>query len=59
MARATLASTRKPPHSFTATLRLRGQEFPFRLFTRPLRLGEYGTIQYYWMDSSQFRRLRS
>jgi hypothetical protein len=27
--------------------------------TRPLRLGEFGTVQYYWMDSSQFRNPRT
>lgn len=50
---------RRPPESFVATLSLQGQEFPFRLFCRPVRLGEFGTVQYYWMDSSQFRSLRT
>jgi hypothetical protein len=55
MARTATPSTHKPPESFTATLRLGGDNYTFRLFTRSLRLGEYGTVQYYWMDSSQFR----
>src|SRR5262245_13395519 len=59
----TVASTskfpRKPPESLTATLCLRGHEYAFRLYTRKLRLGDYGTVDYYWMDSSQFRNLRS
>jgi hypothetical protein len=59
MTRAATGSTRNPPESFTATLRLRGHEFAFRLFTRPLRLGDSGTVQYYWMDSSQFRNMRT
>jgi hypothetical protein len=45
--------------SLSATLRLQGQEFQFRLFTRPLRLGHHGTVQYFWLDSSQFRTLKS
>lgn len=56
---ATSPGSRKPPESLTATLRLSGQEFSFRLFNRPLRLGSYGTVQYYWMDSSQFRDINS
>jgi hypothetical protein len=59
MARTTSRSTRKPPESLAATLRLRGQEYTFRLLARPLRLGDYGTVQYYWMDSSQFRNIRT
>ena len=49
----------KPPESLVATLTLRGREFPFRIFSRPIRLDSYGTVQYYWMDSSQFRSLRT
>src|SRR5438067_1955533 len=49
----------RTPHtsveSLTVPIRLRGQDFTFKLFTRPLRLGPYGTIRYYWMDSSQLR----
>jgi hypothetical protein len=59
MARTDIPSTRKPPQSLTATLHLRKQDYAFRLFTRPLRLGDYGTVQYYWMDSSQFRNPRT
>src|SRR4051812_18622118 len=55
MARAPRSASQPPPESLTATVRLRGQEFSFKLFTRPLRLGDYGTVQYYWMDSSQLR----
>jgi hypothetical protein len=59
MSRTATPFTDKLPGSLTATLRLRGHDFAFRLFTRPLRLGDYGTVQYYWMDSSQFRDLRA
>jgi hypothetical protein len=45
--------------SFTATVQLFGQEFQFKLFTRPLSLGEFHTVQYYWMDNSQFRSMNS
>ena len=38
------------------TLLLRGQEFPFRLLTRPISLGSAGKIQYYWMDTTDFRQ---
>jgi hypothetical protein len=42
----------------TATIRVLNQDFAFQLFTRPLRLGPSGSVQYYWMDSSQFRIAR-
>jgi hypothetical protein len=45
--------------SFTATVSVRGEEFSFRLYHRPLALGTTLTVQYYWMDSSQFRSLNS
>lgn len=48
-----------PTKSLTATICLCGQEFQFNLFTRPLPLGESCTVQYYWMDNSQFRSLNS
>src|SRR5262249_25077077 len=35
-----------------------GQDFTFRLCTRPLRLGADVTVRYYWMDSSGFRVAR-
>jgi hypothetical protein len=35
---------------------LRGQEFEFELFHRPVPLGDHGTARYYWIDSSQSRR---
>jgi hypothetical protein len=51
-------TARIPTESLTATVRLRGQDFDFRLYTRPLQLGPSGTVRYYWMDSSQFRIAR-
>ena len=42
-----------------ATLNVGGQAFPFKLFTRAVQLGDYGSIDYYWMDSSEFRSLRT
>src|SRR5262245_38599903 len=44
---------------FDAALRRFGQDFTFRLCTRPLRLGAGVTVQYSWMDSSDLRSLRS
>jgi hypothetical protein len=49
----------EPCESLTATLRLRGQEYLFRLYTRRIRLGDEASIDYYWMDSSQLRDLKS
>ncbi|MEJ7636876.1 MAG: hypothetical protein WKF75_02520 [Singulisphaera sp.] len=49
---------RTPPASLTAEVRVDGRDFTFTLFTRPLRLGDSGTIRYYWMDSSGFRIAR-
>jgi hypothetical protein len=49
------ASHRSPPQSLVATVTLGGDDFPFRLCTRPLALGSGQTIQYFWMDSSAFR----
>jgi hypothetical protein len=43
----------------TVEVRRFGQTFPFRLCTRPLRLGTHATIQYYWADISQLRALSS
>lgn len=43
--------------SLTATVSLGGDHFDFQLYTRPLQLGQEVTIQYYWMDSSQFRTI--
>jgi hypothetical protein len=48
-----------PPEPFTATIRVQGQDFPFQIHHRPLPLGPAGTVQYYWMDSSQFRIARA
>ena len=49
----------RPPEKLTATIQILGHEFPFQLYTRPLRLGPYGEVQYYWMDGSQFRAIKS
>ena len=38
-----------------ATISLGGQDFPFRLHSRPISLGSHGTVQYSWMDSSDLR----
>lgn len=51
-------TTSNASESLTATIELRGHAFPFRLYTRPLQLGDAGTIRYYWIDGSQFRNLR-
>jgi hypothetical protein len=53
------STARMPPTSLTATLRLGGQDWPFRVYTRSLALGSSGRVQYYWMDSSQLRNPRS
>lgn len=45
--------------SLTATVCVGGTPFPFRLHSRPLRLGPDLTVQYYWMDSSRFRITRA
>lgn len=37
-------------------VRVAGRTFDFELHHRTLSLGETGDIDYYWMDSSQFRR---
>lgn len=49
----------KPTRTLTAPVSVRGQAFEFRLHTRPLDLGPGVRVQYYWMDSSLFRRFRS
>jgi hypothetical protein len=49
----------RPPEKLTATLQILGYEFRFQFYIRPLRLGPYGVLQYYWMDVSQFRALKS
>ena len=36
-----------------------GHQFEFSLHTRPLALGPGVRVQYYWMDSSLFRRFKS
>lgn len=59
MASNTSSHRRSPVQTFTATIPLRGQEFSFKLSTRPLPLGRSATVQYYWMDSRQFRRIGS
>lgn len=45
--------------SLTVPVSLHDQPFEFRLHTRPLELGPDVRIQYYWMDSSLFRRFKS
>jgi hypothetical protein len=42
--------------SLTVPVALSGRQFEFRLHTRPLALGTGVRVQYYWMDSSLFRR---
>src|SRR4051794_632874 len=49
----------RPPEKLTAIIQILGHELPFRLYSRPLRLGPYGVVQYYWMDGSQFRSIKS
>jgi hypothetical protein len=51
---------RQPPlRTLNATVRLRGQDFTFKLYSRPLLLGNSATVTYYWMDSREFRNLGS
>jgi hypothetical protein len=51
-----MLSPRRPRlESFTASISLADNEFPFSLCTRPLSLGPKVTAHYYWMDSSGFR----
>lgn len=59
MAAVTRTSIIPPPQRLTASIDLAGQNFGFRLYTRPLRLGPDLTVQYYWMDSSLFRTIDS
>jgi hypothetical protein len=51
-------ATHTPPQSFTATLTLNGRDFPFRLWHRPLPLGDAGVVEYYWLDLSALRHVR-
>ena len=51
------ASRPKLRERVTAHINLRGTRFTFKLFTRRIPLGAYGTIDYFWMDVSQFRNL--
>ena len=44
-----------PLRRLTATLVLGGREYPFVLCHRPINLGSAGTVEYYWLDSSQLR----
>lgn len=41
----------KQTKTFIAKVVINGSEIPFRLFTRPLKFGTFGTIQYYWMNA--------
>lgn len=59
MARSARPPTAPPPESFTATVVVGRAEFTFTLYHRPLTLGPSGTVQYYWMDGSQFRNIDS
>lgn len=47
---------RPPLKSLDATLSLLGNDFQFKLYTRPLVLGDAATIDYYWIDSRHLRR---
>jgi len=59
MAITAFPSKHTPPQSLTASVRLAGQDFAFRLYSRHLRLAPFGTVEYYWMDSSLFRNIES
>jgi hypothetical protein len=59
MARTATRTRPSPPQSLVASITLGGDDFPFRLYTRPLVLGPGRTVQYSWMDSTQFRITRS
>ena len=45
-----------PARAVTIEVTLPGRKFLFDLYHRPLSLGDAGEIQYYWMDSSLFRK---
>jgi hypothetical protein len=49
----------KLPKRVTAHIDLRGEKFTFKLFTRRVPLGDYGIIDYFWMDVSELRNLGS
>ena len=54
----TSSSGRGPSiETLTATIHLHGQNFTFKLFSRPLVLGDSVTVQYYWLDSRMFRQI--
>lgn len=55
--RSTSSPRRPAIRSLAALVRLGGQDFTFKLSTRPLVLGHAATVQYYWLDSRQFRHL--
>jgi hypothetical protein len=59
VSRAVRRTRPRPPEKLTATIQIQGHELPFQLYSRPLRLGPYGVVQYYWMDGSQFRAIKS
>jgi hypothetical protein len=59
MARSVLSPRRRCLESFTASVSVGGQDFDFRLHTRPLSLDSELSATYYWMDSSRFRIARS
>jgi hypothetical protein len=46
---------RPPLKSLDATLRLLGNDFHFKLYSRRLPLGDAATIDYYWIDSRPLR----
>lgn len=55
MAETTASSTR----TLTVPVSRLGQPFEFRLHARPLDLGRGIRVQYYWLDTSLFRRFKS
>lgn len=46
----------RPARNVTIEVTLAGRKYLFDLCQRPLSLGDAGEIQYYWMDSSLFRK---
>ena len=59
MVRPTHSRSTSATRRLTARVEVNRQEFTFRLLSRRLALGPDVTVDYYWMDSSEFRNLRT
>jgi hypothetical protein len=52
-------SVPSPPEKLIAVTQILEHGLSFWLYARPLQLGPHGVVQYYWMDGSQFRSIKS